>query len=185
MTVAILGGVFDPPHLGHVALAEGARDQLGADRLLVLVAERPGHKGVVADARARRRLAELALGRFGEVRLDDHAYTVDFLRDEGLDRPYFVLGSDEWESFESWKEPGEVRRLARIAVGARPGHPPPEGDVEVIRIDQRPISSSEIRARVAAGEPIADLVPAEVAREIERLGLYREPLTSSGRSYTA
>ena len=179
MTLAILGGVFDPPHLGHVALAEGARDQLGADELLVLVAARPGHKGVVADAETRRRLAELALGRYGEVRLDDHAYTVDFLRDAGLDRPYFVLGGDEWESFASWKEPEEVRRLARIAVGARPGFEPPEGDVEVLRIDQRPISSNEIRARVAAGEPIGDLVPPEVAREIERLGLYRD--SSSGR----
>lgn len=181
MTAAILGGVFDPPHLGHVALAEGARDQLGADRLLVLVAERPGHKGVVADPETRRRLAELALGRFGEVRLDDHPYAVDFLREAGLDRPYFILGGDEWESFASWKEPDEVRRLARIAVGARPGFEPPEGDVELLRIDQRPISSSEIRARVAAGEPIGDLVPAEVAREIERLGLYRASLPSSGR----
>ncbi len=179
MTVAILGGVFDPPHLGHVALAEGARDQLGADELLVLVAARPGHKGVVVDAETRRRLAELALGRYGEVRLDDHAYTVDFLRDAGLDRPYFVLGGDEWESFASWKEPEAVRRLARIAVGARPGFEPPEGDVEVLRIDQRPISSNEIRARVAAGEPIGDLVPPEVAREIEHLGLYRD--SSSGR----
>jgi nicotinate-nucleotide adenylyltransferase len=179
VTLAILGGVFDPPHLGHVALAEGARDQLGADELLVLVAARPGHKGVVADAETRRRLAELALGRYGEVRLDDHAYTVDFLRDAGLDRPYFVLGGDEWESFASWKEPEEVRRLARIAVGARPGFEPPEGDVEMLRIDQLPISSNEIRARVAAGEPIVDLVPPEVAREIERLGLYR--VSSSGR----
>lgn len=172
MTVAILGGVFDPPHLGHVALAEGALDQLGADRLLVLVAERPGHKEVVADASVRLRLAELALGRFGEVRLDDHPYTVDFLRDEQLEDPVFVLGSDEWAAFESWKEPAEVRRLARIAVGARPGHAPPEGDVEVLRIDQRPISSSEIRARVAAGEPVDDLLPEPVVREIERLGLY-------------
>ena len=181
MTVAILGGVFDPPHLGHVALAEGARDQLGADSLLVLVAARPGHKGVFADAPTRLRLAELALGRFGEVRLDDHPFTVDFLRDERPADAVFVLGSDEWASFPTWKEPDEVRRLARIAVGARPGHPLPEGDVEVLRIDQRPISSSEIRARAAAGEPIDDLVPAEVAREIERLGLYRDTLPSSGR----
>jgi nicotinate-nucleotide adenylyltransferase len=179
VTVAVLGGVFDPPHLGHVALAEGARDQLDTDRLLVLVAKRPGHKGVVADAETRLHLAELALGRFGDVRLDDHPYTVDFLRDAGLDHPYFVLGGDEWESFASWREPDEVRRLARIAVGARPGFEPPEGDVELLRIDQRPISSSEIRARVAAGEPIDDLVPPEVAGEIERLGLYRAP--SSGR----
>ena len=181
MTTAILGGVFDPPHLGHVALAEGARDQLGAERLLVLVAERPGHKGVIADAETRRHLAKIALGRFGEVRLDDHPFTVDFLREAELDRPYFVLGGDEWESFASWREPDEVRRLARIAVGARPGFEPPEGDVEVLRIEQRPVSSSEIRARVAAGEPIDYLVPPEVAREIERLGLYRDSLPSPGR----
>lgn len=179
MTVAILGGVFDPPHLGHVALAEGAQEQLGTDELVVLVAERPGHKDVVADARTRLRLAELALGRFGEVRLDDHAYTVDFLRDAGLADPVFVLGSDEWAAFDSWKEPEEVRRLARIAVGARPGHPPPEGDVEIFRIDQRPISSSEIRFRIASGEPIDDLVPGEVAREIERLELYGARSSSS------
>lgn len=179
MTVAILGGVFDPPHLGHVALAEGARDQLGADRLLVLVARNPGHKGAVADPETRRRLAELALGSFGDVVLDDHAYTVDFLRNALLERPYFVLGADEWESFAGWREPDEVKRLARIAVGGRPGHPPPEGDVTVLEIDQRPISSNQIRARAAAGEPIDDLVPPEVAREIERLGLYRDSLPSS------
>lgn len=184
MTVAVLGGVFDPPHLGHVALAEAARDQLVADRLLVLVAERPGHKGAVADAETRLRLAELALGRFGDVRLDGHPYTVDFLREAGLDRPYFVIGGDEWASFDTWKEPEEVRRLARIAVAERPGHPPP-GDVEVIRIARHPISSREIRARVAAGRPIDDLVPQDVAREIERLGLYRDALPSSGRGYTA
>ncbi len=106
---------------------------------------------------------------------------MDFLREAGLDRPYFVLGGDEWESFASWREPDEVRRLARIAVGARPGFEPPEGDVEVLRIEQRPVSSSEVRARVAAGEPIDDLVPPDVAREIERLGLYRDSLPSSGR----
>ncbi len=181
MSLAILGGVFDPPHLGHVALAEGARDQLGADRVLVLVAARPGHKGVVADAATRLRLAELALGAFGEVRLDDHPFTVDLLRDEEFEDPVFVLGADEWEAFETWKEPDEVRRLARIAVASRPGHPRPEGDVQVLEIDQRAISSSDIRARLAAGNPVDDLVPDEVAREIERLGLYGSGLSSSGQ----
>jgi nicotinate-nucleotide adenylyltransferase len=180
VTVAILGGVFDPPHLGHVALAEGALNQLGVDQLLVLVAERPGHKDVVADPATRLRLAELALGRFGEVRLDGHPYTVELLRDADFEDPVFVLGADEWAAFDTWKEPDEVRRLARIAVAARPGHTPPEGDVEVLEIDQRPISSSEIRARVAAGEPVDDLVPEQVASEIERLGIYR--LSSTGRS---
>jgi nicotinate-nucleotide adenylyltransferase len=181
VTVAILGGVFDPPHLGHVALAEGARDQLRADRLLVLVAERPGHKDVVADPATRLRLAQLALGRFGEVRLDDHPYTVDLLRDEPFDDPVFVLGADEWSTFASWKEPDEVRKLTRIAVAARPGHPPPQGDVEILRIDQHPISSREIRARLAEGRPVDDLVPAEVARAIEQLGVYGAGLPSTRR----
>jgi nicotinate-nucleotide adenylyltransferase len=181
VSVAILGGVFDPPHLGHVALAEGARDQLGADRVLVLVAERPGHKGVVADAESRLRLAELALGRFGEVRLDDHAYTVDFLRDAEVEDPIFVLGADEWAAFSTWKEPDEVRRLARIAVAMRPGHARPGDDVEVLEIDQLPISSSGIRARLAAGEPVDGLVLPEVAEEIAKRGLYGASLSSSGR----
>jgi len=179
VSVAILGGVFDPPHVGHIALAEGALG-LGAGEVLVLVAERPGHKKVVADAQTRLRLAELALGRFGDVRLDSHAYTIDFLRDAGLEDPILVLGADEWAAFETWKEPDEVRRLARIAVAARPGHPKPEG-VGVVEIAARPISSSEIRDRVGRGQQIDDLVPREVAREIDRLGLYAPRLPSSGR----
>lgn len=173
MSVAILGGVFDPPHLAHVALAEAALGQLGADRLLVLVAGRPGHKEVVAPAPDRLRMAELAFSELGEVHLDDHAYTVEFLRDAQLEDPIFVLGGDEWAAFGSWKEPGEVRRLARIAVAARPGYARPAGDVELVEIEELPISSSDIRRRVAAGESIADFVPPGVAEEIERLGLYR------------
>ncbi|MBA2361116.1 MAG: nicotinate-nicotinamide nucleotide adenylyltransferase [Actinobacteria bacterium] len=180
MTVAILGGVFDPPHFGHVALARAALEQLGADRLLVLVAERPGHKEVVADAGTRARLAELALGHLGEVRLDGHAYTVDLLRDEEFDEAVFVMGADEWAAFGTWKEPDEVRRLIRLAVAARPGTAEPEGDVEVLSIEPLPISSSQVRQRVSASESIADLVPKEVAREIERRGIYRNPPSPDG-----
>jgi nicotinate-nucleotide adenylyltransferase len=171
---AILGGVFDPPHLGHVALAEGALRELGADRLLVLVAADPGHKPTVLDAETRLDLARLALGGLPntELRLDDHAFTVDFLRDERPEDSVFVLGADEWASFDRWKEPEEVRRLIPIAVAARPGAPVPDGNVEVFSIEQRPIASTEIRDRIARGEAIDDLVPGAVAREIERLGLY-------------
>jgi nicotinate-nucleotide adenylyltransferase len=172
---AVLGGVFDPPHLGHVALAEGALRGLGADRLLVLVAERPGHKPTVLDAATRLELAHLAFGHLPrtEVRLDDHAYTVDLLRDASLDDAVFVIGADEWAAFDTWKDPDEILRLIPVAVASRPGQPPPVGDVEVFEIDQRSISSREIRERIARGDPVDELVPPAVAHEIERRGLYR------------
>ena len=182
MTTAILGGVFDPPHLGHVALAEGALRELGVDRLLVLVAARPGHKGVVADPQTRLELAELALGHLGEVRLDDHAHTIDLLRDEPFEDGVFLLGADEWAAFDTWKESDEVRRRVRIAVAARPGAPEPHGgDVAVFEIEQRPIASREIRARAAAGASIDELVPPAVAAAIERRGLYRPGSPSTRR----
>lgn len=175
MKTAVLGGVFDPPHLGHVALAEGALRRLGADRLLVLVAERPGHKPTVLDAETRLELARLAFGRLPrtEIRLDDHAYTVDLLRDAAFEDAVFVIGADEWAAFDTWKEPDEILRLIPVAVAARPGQPQPLGDVEVFEIDQRPISSREIRERVARGEPVDELVPPAVVDDIERRGLYR------------
>jgi nicotinate-nucleotide adenylyltransferase len=171
---AILGGAFDPPHLGHVALGEGALGALGADRLLVLVLTAPGHKQTVLDADTRLSLARLAFGDLPdtEVRLDDHAYTVDYLRDERPQNAVFVIGADQWATFEAWREPDEIKRLIPIAVAARPGQHQPRGEVEVFEIEQRPISSSDIRERVGRGEPIDDLVPAAVAREIERRGLY-------------
>jgi nicotinate-nucleotide adenylyltransferase len=171
---AILGGAFDPPHLGHLALAEGALGALGADRLVVLVVAEPGHKSTVLDPEARLALARLAFAELPntEVRLDDHAYTVDFLRDERPKDAVFVLGADEWAAFDSWREPEEIRRLIPLAVAARPGEPKPEGGVEVFEIDQRPVSSSDLRARLARGEPVDGLVPPAVAREIVARGLY-------------
>ena len=83
-----------------------------------------------------------------------------------------VIGADQWVVFDTWKEPDEIRRLIPIAVASRPGEPAPRGDVRVFRIEQHPVSSSEIRARVAAGEAIDELVPPAVAREIARRGLY-------------
>jgi nicotinate-nucleotide adenylyltransferase len=178
VTVALFGGAFDPPHVGHVALLEAARERFGPEELRVFVVSAPGHKDVAADAPTRLRLAQAAFPE-AQVVLDDHPFTVDMLRDLELDDPLFLIGADEWRDFATWKEPDEVLRLARIAVASRPGHPRLEGDVQALEIDQRPISSSEIRARVAAGQSVDDLVPAEVAREIERRGIYGSRLPSS------
>jgi nicotinate-nucleotide adenylyltransferase len=138
------------------------------------VVEAPGHKPTVADPETRLELARLAFGHLPrtDVRLDDHPYTVDLLRAERFDDAVLVIGADQWAVFDTWEEPDEILRLIPVAVAARPGQPVPEGDVQVFEIAQLPIASSEVRARTARGEPIDGLVPATVAREIERRGLY-------------
>jgi nicotinate-nucleotide adenylyltransferase len=146
---------------------------LGADELLVLVSERPGHRATVAPAEVRLGLARLAFPE-ADVRLDPHAFTVDFLRAEEPEDAVLVIGADQWAAFRTWKEPEEILRRIPVAVARRPGQPAPEGDVRVFEIDQHAVSSSEIRRRLAAGESVEGLVPREVALEIERRGLYSE-----------
>jgi nicotinate-nucleotide adenylyltransferase len=140
----------------------------------VIVTANPGHKPTVLDPATRLELARLAFGELPntEVRLDDHPFTVDLLRDEHFEDAVFVLGADQWAVFDTWKEPEEILRLIPVAVAARPGQPVPAGDVQVFEIEQLPITSSELRERIARGERIDELVPAPVAREIERRGLY-------------
>jgi nicotinate-nucleotide adenylyltransferase len=188
VTLGILGGVFDPPHRGHVALANAAIEQLHLGRLLVLVVAEPGHKGVRTPARTRLALAELAFAGLegAEVELDSHARTVDSLEARAPDDAIFVIGADELADFHRWKRPERVLELVRLGVARRPGVSDEALAKAVARLgapervvffdlDPLAISSSETRARVARGEPIDDLVPEPVAAEIERLGLYRAP----------
>jgi nicotinate-nucleotide adenylyltransferase len=173
----LLGGTFDPPHNGHVALAKAALSQLPIDRLLVLVAERPGHRDVVADAETRLKLAQAAFEGL-DVELDPHPFTVDTVRDGGYDDAVFVVGADQAAALDRWREPEEVLKHVKLAVGTRSGYADPKleryGDrVIPFRLASPPISSSDVRARVERGEPIDDLVPPAVARLIEAQGLYR------------
>ena len=184
----ILGGVFDPPHDGHVALGRTAVRALRLSELLVLVVAEPGHKHATTPAQTRLELTRLAFEDLPEavVELDEHARTVDSLEARRPADAYFVLGSDELAAFETWKSPERVLELVRLAVAMRPGVD--RAEVESVRrrlaapdrivefdMDPVPVSSSEIRARVARGEPIADWVPARVADAIARLGLYVAP----------
>ena len=175
----ILGGTFDPPHNGHVALARAALEGLPIDRLVVLVAARPGHRAVVADAETRLRLAQEAFaGLPAEVVLDEHAFTVDAVRGGHFGDAVFVVGADEGAAFPIWKEPDEVLRWVRLAVGTRSGYPPPDleryGDrVISFELDSPDVSADQVRARVQEGQPVHDLVPEPVAEAISELGLYR------------
>jgi nicotinate-nucleotide adenylyltransferase len=179
----LLGGAFDPPHAGHVALLRDARAHFGFDRIVVLVVADPGHKEVETDASARISLAQAAFP--GEaVELDPHPRTIDMLRERDFDGPVFLVGADQFADFLSWKDPDGVLELARLGVATRPGYARKRLErvlaelarpdrVSFFEIEPVDVSSRGIRARAARGKPIDGLVPAAVAREIEQLGLYR------------
>ena len=176
--IGILGGTFDPPHNGHVALARAAREQLPIDDLVILVEQSPGHRGVIADPESRLQMARAAFD--GEdVRLDPNAFTVDTVRGGAFGKDaLFILGADQAAMFSRWREPDEVLKWVKVAVGTRGGYDMPDlsryGDrVVAFELASPEVSSSEVRARVHEGEPIDDLVPPEVARLIEENGLYR------------
>lgn len=186
MNVGILGGAFDPPHVGHVELARRGIERFDLDRLLVRVVEEPGHKDVATAPQIRLFLAELAFAPLDEadVSLDPFPRTVDSLEALALDDPVFLVGADEFASFLAWKEPERVLDLARLGVATRPGVDRASLDdvlarlgrpdrVGFFEIDPLPVSSSDIRGRLAAGGSISGLVPPPVEAEIARLELYR------------
>jgi nicotinate-nucleotide adenylyltransferase len=182
----ILGGAFDPPHVGHVALAREAIEHFGLERLLVLVVDDPGHKRTVAPAETRLELARIAFEDVpgAEVELDRHARTVDSLEQRRPPKDaVFVIGSDELADFPDWKRPERVLELVRLGVAMRPGVPerqledvrarfPAPGRIEYFAMEPVAVSSTAIRDRLARGESIEGLVPARVADRIARLGLY-------------
>ena len=183
MTTGLLGGTFNPPHNGHLALAHAAVHNLGLEELVVLVAAQPGHKRVELDAATRLRLARAAFPEF-RVELDEHERTVDTLREGPWQDPVFLIGADQFCDFLEWKDPDGVLELARLGVATRPGYPRERLDrvleglarpdrVRFFEIEPLPIASRDVRDRVARGEPIDDLVPPAVAEAIAELGLYR------------
>ena len=183
MTTGIFGGAFDPPHMGHVALAREAKRRFGLDRLVVLVAENPEHNQVDTPAEDRLALARAAFPG-DDVRLDEHPRTVDMLRAADWEEPLLLVGADQLADFRHWREPDAVLDMARVAVATRPGLGLEElsnalnelgrpDRIELFPIEPWPVASRELRNRVARGEPIDGLVPEAVAREIARRGLYR------------
>jgi nicotinate-nucleotide adenylyltransferase len=193
--LGVLGGTFDPIHLGHLLLAEQAREQLALDSVLVIPAARPPHKPdrVLSPYAVRYRMCELALeGVAGIVASDIErdaarpSYTVDTLRrlrgEPGVKKLWLLVGQDCVPEMAAWHEPLEIFRLASIAVYPRPSAGPegsaaePEGERLVLLEGPRlQLSSSEIRTRVHAGRTIRFLVPEPVRRFIVEEGLYRGP----------
>jgi nicotinate-nucleotide adenylyltransferase len=186
-TTGIVGGAFDPPHVAHVELARAAREHYGLESLLVLVVADPGHKRTVAPAATRLELTQLAFEDMQDVsvELDHHARTVDFLEERRPEHAIFLVGGDELASFAGWKDPARVLELVSLGAAMRPGVPedelrearallPAPDRISFFAMRSMPVSSSEIRERIARGEPIDGLVPPKVADAIGRLGLYQD-----------
>lgn len=185
MAVGLFGGSFDPPHVGHVALARAALEQLDLDELVVLVVADPGHKATETPAETRLELARLAFEGLPRTRveLDPYARTVDSLEARRPADAIFLVGADELADFRRWKRPERVLELARLGVARRPGVPggrlrealariPAPDRILSFELEPVAVSSTEVRDRVARGEPIDGLVPPAVADEIRRRGLY-------------
>jgi nicotinate-nucleotide adenylyltransferase len=181
--IALFGGAFDPPHLGHVALADAAVQAFAPDELLVLVAERPWHKEVPTPVDARLELVRAAFPG-ARVEVDPYEATVDLLEARQLEDPVFLIGADQLAAFLTWRRPERVLELARLGVAMRPGFDRAVLDDVLSRLERPervlffelepvPVSSTEIRDRAARGEPLDGLVPRAVAERIADLGLYR------------
>jgi len=191
--MALFGGTFDPPHLGHLIAAQEVVDALSLDALHLVPAGIPPHKRdeEPSPGRLRWEMLEAAISGGGRLRAsraelerEGPSYTVDTLRQTRRDHPdaelFFVLGVDQFGELHSWREPERVARLATLVVLSRAGDDPaavdPGVDVEhdVVDIPRIDISSTGIRRRVRQGRPIRYLVPDGVRRIIRRHSLYSE-----------
>ncbi len=197
MNIGILGGTFDPVHVAHLVLAEQARDQLALDQVLFIPAGDPWRKGHRAITSAEHRLAMLRLAIEGndafaisdvELRREGPTYTADTLEalaGERLDDAFwFIVGGDALQDMPNWHEPERIFRHARIATAPRDRDERidlawAQGDAGKAsgRIDQFDcpmieLSSTEIRARAAAGRSIRYLVTDAVERYIAEHALY-------------
>lgn len=188
--VGILGGTFNPVHLGHVRLAEGALEEIPLDEVVWVPALVPPHKAIEGEVTPedRAQMVQLAIqgnGRFRLSRVEltrpPPSYTVDTagsLKAESKDPQaqwYFLVGADDAQELSTWKDFEKLLQEVQFVVIPRPGFALGslrEG-VQVIQVETPDISSSEVRRRVREGKSIEGLVPEAVGRYIQEHKLYR------------
>jgi len=185
--VALLGGTFDPIHSAHLEIAQAAADRFGLTQILFIPAASPPHKinAAVASYEDRVRMAELACAddpRFTVSRIEEgpgpsySILTIETLEARGIHRPAFVIGADAFREIETWHRWRDLVEAVEFIVVTRPGAHyavPPGATVHELPGISLPVSSSAIRARLAAGDDCADQLPAPVIRYIRQRGLYR------------
>jgi len=193
--IGVLGGTFDPIHIGHLAAARAAIECARLDRVLFVPTGQPPHRAAAAASAEDRlemtRLATAGEDRFGvsdvELRRSGPSFTSDTLRDLHELHPsaalFLILGWDAARLFRTWHEPDEVRRLATIVVVTRPGTGSPQptelaaagldGAQVIVCVDRTPdVSASSIRRDVMSGRSVDGKVPPAVQQYVAAHGLY-------------
>ena len=198
MRIGILGGTFDPVHLGHLLIAEESRISLGLDQVLFVPAGRPWLKEgqPLTEAFHRVRMVELATASnphfralLNEIDRPGLTYTVDTLQELHAElgaeaELFFILGVDAFESFHRWKEPERVLELSRVVVVSRPGYGEEQlgqimaryessrDRIVLLQVHNVDFSATEIRRRAALGLSFKYQVPEAVEKYILEWGLY-------------
>jgi nicotinate-nucleotide adenylyltransferase len=182
--IGLLGGTFDPIHLGHIAILKTALQQLKLDQLFLIPAGNPWQKESITSAQHRLAMSKLATESMSNVEVLDletnrsgPTYTFETL--EELHKKYgdaefiLILGSDAVAGIETWHQPDKVKTLARIFVVQRAGDFTQDWRFDRIQMDPIQISSTQIREKVKNKESISDLVPAAVKAYILANDLYK------------
>lgn len=183
--LGVLGGTFDPPHVGHLVVAQDVVESLELDRLIVVPAGEPPHRDAVLPSRLRLELTREAFRGDDRMEVSDRelrrsgpSYTVDTLeelrRERAPERLWLVIGVDQLRELHDWHEPERIVRLADLAVMSRAGDRPGPEDarldvaftsLEVTRVD---LSSTRVRERLRAGRTVRYLVPERIRDRIEQ-----------------
>jgi nicotinate-nucleotide adenylyltransferase len=189
--LGLLGGMFDPIHIGHLRAAEIVRESLALDEVVFMPAGAPPHRGQ-PEASGMDRYAMVALATAGEraflpsdleLRREGVSYTVDTVAALKESRPdadvVLIVGSDNLPMIAEWRDPQRLLEMCTVAVVARPGSTPapvaalPPARVERVEGTALPIASRDLRERVRAGRSVRHLVPSAVADYIDKRRLYR------------
>ncbi len=186
--IGIFGGLFDPPHIGHLIIAQSVLDEFHLDRVLFIPAGNPPHKSQYSPYIVRYKMTTLAIRANSKFSISkiEHAmtgttYTIEVLKQ--LKKKlrsilYLIIGSDQWLEIKTWKSPQELVRQCSVIVVPRPHYDIKRGDFRSQRIlvSHSPmfdISSSEIRKRIKKNFEVRYLVPPEVYEYMTRKKMYK------------
>lgn len=187
MRTGVLGGGFDPPHIGHLIACEAVREKLPLDRIIFIPAFRPPHKEILTPFHHRLKMTELAISDNPcflvsdiEKALEVPSFTIQTLKALKKMYPeekiYLLIGTDEFKDWKDWKSPEEILKIVKVVVLYRPGYPIEElpESITPLQIPQIDVSSTQIRRSLRERRSVRYLIPDRVWEYIKKNRLYED-----------